>query len=101
MLRIGSLSLGVRAAFVSALVALTGCSLPPAVVLVQAEVVGLVDAPHAKDGTGHEADLAQRQFADAGEQLRAADVIVLPGWRGWPCRRLATSLFGDVEASAP
>jgi hypothetical protein len=27
------------------------------------------------------------------------DVIVVPGWRGWPCRPSATSLFGDVGAA--
>src|SRR5438132_1516069 len=35
-----------------------------------AKVGGPVDAPHAEDGAGHEAELAQGEVADAVEQLR-------------------------------
>src|SRR5262249_61881686 len=35
-----------------------------------AEIVGLLEAPHVKDGASHEPELAQGELADALEQLR-------------------------------
>jgi hypothetical protein len=41
-----------------------------------AEVAGALDAPQLEDGAGHQAELAQRQFADALDQFAAGDVVL-------------------------